>query len=152
MLGRIPRAARTGAFRNGLARTLRARPRPNARQGPAEPPGFRGKHEKNRKNMRPSPRRRSPRQGLAPLPAPSHTFRSPPFPLLPCAVGRRFASTDAVPVTVAYGDGIGPDITASTMAVLEAAGAKIKPEVRSFAFWAALAPSGGAFAPGPANG
>lgn len=33
------------------------------------------------------------------------------------------------PITVAYGDGIGPEITAATMKILEAAGASIAPEI-----------------------
>ncbi|MGH9366418.1 MAG: NADP-dependent isocitrate dehydrogenase [Thermoanaerobaculia bacterium] len=35
----------------------------------------------------------------------------------------------ATPITVAYGDGIGPEIMAATLSVLEAAGARIAPEV-----------------------
>ncbi|KAL6075979.1 Isocitrate dehydrogenase [NADP] [Balamuthia mandrillaris] len=43
---------------------------------------------------------------------------------------RRGMVTDQpVPITVAYGDGIGPEIMESTMKILEAAGANIKPEV-----------------------
>ncbi|GAA4433486.1 NADP-dependent isocitrate dehydrogenase [Ravibacter arvi] len=38
-------------------------------------------------------------------------------------------STHKVPVTVAYGDGIGPEIMEATLAILEAAGAEIAPEV-----------------------
>jgi len=34
-----------------------------------------------------------------------------------------------IPITVAYGDGIGPEIMSATLAVLEAAGARIAPEV-----------------------
>ena len=36
---------------------------------------------------------------------------------------------DKTPITVAYGDGIGPEIMAATLKVLEAAGARIAPEV-----------------------
>lgn len=35
----------------------------------------------------------------------------------------------AVPITVAYGDGIGPEIMEATLRILQAAGARIKPEV-----------------------
>lgn len=38
-------------------------------------------------------------------------------------------STEKVPVTVAYGDGIGPEIMAATLSILEAAGALIEPEI-----------------------
>jgi hypothetical protein len=38
----------------------------------------------------------------------------------------RSISSDAVPVTVAHGDGIGPEIMESTLAVLKAAGANMK--------------------------
>ncbi|ODS79455.1 MAG: isocitrate dehydrogenase [Cytophagaceae bacterium SCN 52-12] len=38
-------------------------------------------------------------------------------------------STEKVPVTVAYGDGIGPEIMAATLSILEAAGARIAPEI-----------------------
>jgi hypothetical protein len=34
-----------------------------------------------------------------------------------------------VPITVAHGDGIGPEIMASTLNILDAAGAAIEPEV-----------------------
>ncbi len=37
-------------------------------------------------------------------------------------------STTPVPITIAHGDGIGPEIMAATLSVLEAAGAKIVPE------------------------
>ncbi len=37
--------------------------------------------------------------------------------------------TDRTPITVAYGDGIGPEIMAVTLKILEAAGARINPEV-----------------------
>lgn len=37
--------------------------------------------------------------------------------------------TDLVPITVAHGDGIGPEIMAETLKILTAAGARIKPEV-----------------------
>jgi isocitrate dehydrogenase len=36
---------------------------------------------------------------------------------------------DKTPVTVAYGDGIGPEIMTATLSILEAAGARMKPEV-----------------------
>jgi len=35
---------------------------------------------------------------------------------------------DKTPITVAYGDGIGPEIMAATLQVLDAAGAEIAPE------------------------
>jgi hypothetical protein len=38
----------------------------------------------------------------------------------------RSITSDAVPVTVAHGDGIGPEIMESTLAVLKAAGANMK--------------------------
>lgn len=38
------------------------------------------------------------------------------------------ASSEKTPITVAYGDGIGPEIMAATLKVLEAAGARIAPE------------------------
>ncbi len=38
-------------------------------------------------------------------------------------------STEKVPVTIAYGDGIGPEIMAATLSILEAAGARIEPEI-----------------------
>lgn len=44
------------------------------------------------------------------------------------AAGRTGPHTPAVPVTVAHGDGIGPEIMAATLRVLEAAGARIAPE------------------------
>src|SRR5579871_4651663 len=34
-----------------------------------------------------------------------------------------------IPITVAYGDGIGPEIMAATLQILQAAGARIQPEV-----------------------
>ncbi len=54
-----------------------------------------------------------------------------PPPRLPSAgaAHARLNST-AVPITVAYGDGIGPEIMESTMAILNAAGAKLAPQVR----------------------
>ena len=39
------------------------------------------------------------------------------------------AVMENTPVTVAYGDGIGPEIMAATLAILQAAGARINPEV-----------------------
>ena len=36
---------------------------------------------------------------------------------------------DKTPITVAYGDGVGPEIMRATLAILEAAGAKLAPEV-----------------------
>jgi len=44
------------------------------------------------------------------------------------AVARRGVSTAALPITVAHGDGIGPEIMAATLDVLTAAGANIKVE------------------------
>lgn len=41
----------------------------------------------------------------------------------------RFRSTAAVPITVARGDGIGPEIFDAAWSVLEAAGANLAPEV-----------------------
>lgn len=38
-------------------------------------------------------------------------------------------STQKVPITVAYGDGIGPEIMSATLEILEAAGAPIEPEI-----------------------
>jgi isocitrate dehydrogenase len=35
---------------------------------------------------------------------------------------------DKTPITVAHGDGIGPEIMAATLGILEAAGARIAPE------------------------
>ena len=35
---------------------------------------------------------------------------------------------EKTPVTIAYGDGIGPEIMAATLAILTAAGARISPE------------------------
>jgi hypothetical protein len=96
------RAARTASaiVRNGACRT----------PCPADPP-------------RPSRRFSS-----DPHVAKTHRGRLPP----PCAAapGRRWRTTSAVPITVAYGDGIGPEIMTSTMKILEAAGAHLKPEVR----------------------
>ncbi len=37
--------------------------------------------------------------------------------------------THATPITVAYGDGIGPEIMAATLKILQAAGARLNPEV-----------------------
>jgi isocitrate dehydrogenase len=37
--------------------------------------------------------------------------------------------SELVPITVAYGDGIGPEIMAATLEVLQEAGARVKPEV-----------------------
>jgi isocitrate dehydrogenase len=36
---------------------------------------------------------------------------------------------DRTPITVAYGDGIGPEIMTATLRVLDAAGARLAPEV-----------------------
>ena len=36
--------------------------------------------------------------------------------------------TNAIPVTIAYGDGIGPEIMEAALSVLDAAGAALKPE------------------------
>jgi isocitrate dehydrogenase len=49
------------------------------------------------------------------------------FATLPLPAAAREAHVP-VPVTVAYGDGIGPEIMGATLAVLEAAGARIAPE------------------------
>jgi isocitrate dehydrogenase len=38
-------------------------------------------------------------------------------------------SNQLVPITVAYGDGIGPEIMAATLEILSGAGARIEPEV-----------------------
>jgi isocitrate dehydrogenase len=43
--------------------------------------------------------------------------------------GAAAASTEKVPVTVALGDGIGPEIMGATLRILEAAGARIAPQV-----------------------
>lgn len=43
--------------------------------------------------------------------------------------GTRSVTSAAVPITVAYGDGIGPEIMTSTMKILEAAGANLQPEI-----------------------
>jgi isocitrate dehydrogenase len=37
--------------------------------------------------------------------------------------------SEAIPITVAYGDGIGPEIMTATLDILSAAGAKLKPQV-----------------------
>ena len=39
------------------------------------------------------------------------------------------ASATKTPITVAYGDGIGPEIMTAALRVLEAAGARLEPEV-----------------------
>ena len=36
--------------------------------------------------------------------------------------------TETTPITVAYGDGIGPEIMAATLNIIKAAGARIEPE------------------------
>lgn len=38
-------------------------------------------------------------------------------------------SNQLVPITVAYGDGIGPEIMAATLEILKGAGARMAPEV-----------------------
>jgi isocitrate dehydrogenase len=38
------------------------------------------------------------------------------------------ALTEKTPITVAYGDGIGPEIMSATLSILAAAGARIEPE------------------------
>jgi hypothetical protein len=43
-----------------------------------------------------------------------------------CGTNLRHISTAAQPITVAHGDGIGPEIMDSTLAVLKAAGANLK--------------------------
>jgi isocitrate dehydrogenase len=45
------------------------------------------------------------------------------------AAARRGVASTPQPITVAHGDGIGPEIMESTLAILQAAGANIKPEV-----------------------
>ena len=45
------------------------------------------------------------------------------------AAARRGVATAPQPITVAHGDGIGPEIMEATLEVLKAAGAKIQPEV-----------------------
>src|SRR5260370_38347135 len=42
---------------------------------------------------------------------------------------RKYMSDQMVPITVAYGDGIGPEIMAATLEILKGAGARIAPEV-----------------------
>ncbi|MDA8198900.1 MAG: NADP-dependent isocitrate dehydrogenase [Thermaerobacter sp.] len=42
---------------------------------------------------------------------------------------QNLSSVDPTPITVAYGDGIGPDIMEATLNVLRAAGARVAPEV-----------------------
>ena len=42
---------------------------------------------------------------------------------------QNLSSADPTPITVAYGDGIGPDIMEATLNVLRAAGARVAPEV-----------------------
>jgi hypothetical protein len=51
------------------------------------------------------------------------------------AVGVRHRSTAAIPITVAHGDGIGPEIMDATLKVLEKAGANLKYEVSFFFFF-----------------
>lgn len=46
-----------------------------------------------------------------------------------CNSSEAFPLTTPVPITVAYGDGIGPEIMAATLKILEAAGAQVLPEV-----------------------
>jgi len=57
--------------------------------------------------------------------APALDLRTTPAPWSPAAA--RHHPAPATPVTVAYGDGIGPEIMAATLRVLEAAGARIAP-------------------------
>ncbi len=38
-------------------------------------------------------------------------------------------SNQKIPITVAYGDGIGPEIMAATLEILTGAGARLAPEV-----------------------
>jgi hypothetical protein len=45
------------------------------------------------------------------------------------AAARRGVASTPQPITVAHGDGIGPEIMESTLAILQAAGANVKPEV-----------------------
>jgi isocitrate dehydrogenase len=47
---------------------------------------------------------------------------------LDSVVGKNAVAVPLVPITVAYGDGIGPEIMAATLAILNAAGARIAPE------------------------
>ncbi len=53
---------------------------------------------------------------------------SPPSGAGPSAAPPLAALGPAVPITVAHGDGIGPEIMAATLRVLQAAGARIAPE------------------------
>ena len=39
------------------------------------------------------------------------------------------ATTHKTPITIAYGDGVGPEIMQATLQILEAAGASIAPEI-----------------------
>jgi isocitrate dehydrogenase len=45
------------------------------------------------------------------------------------AIAAKKQTTTTVPITVAYGDGIGPEIMEATLRILNAAGAQIQPEV-----------------------
>ena len=45
------------------------------------------------------------------------------------AAARRGVASTPQPITVAHGDGIGPEIMESTLAILQASGANVKPEV-----------------------
>ena len=55
-------------------------------------------------------------------------MRSIILSLRPLSLGRRSLSTaQAVPITVARGDGIGPEIMDATLDILNAAGANLEP-------------------------
>ena len=45
------------------------------------------------------------------------------------ALAEAYISSEKTPITVAHGDGIGPEIMAATLSILEAAGARIAPEL-----------------------
>ena len=45
------------------------------------------------------------------------------------SASHRVVPQDRVPITVAHGDGIGPEIMDATLRVLDAAGARIEPEI-----------------------
>ena len=47
---------------------------------------------------------------------------------IPSAVGKAAAPSGVIPITVAYGDGIGPEIMTATLRILQEAGARLAPE------------------------
>jgi len=57
------------------------------------------------------------------------------------------SSTVRIPITVAYGDGIGPEIMQATLRILEAAGARIEPEIIDIGEKAYLAGNSAGIAP-----